>query len=56
MNIRLIFSDVDGTLINSKGELSENTKKVVHKVNELNIPFVLVSFYIIVSLHLFTTA
>lgn len=43
MNIRLIYSDVDGTLITPKGELTESTKKAVYKVNELNIPFVLVS-------------
>ncbi|BCJ95489.1 hypothetical protein acsn021_30580 [Anaerocolumna cellulosilytica] len=43
MNIKLIFSDIDGTLIKPKGELSENTKEAIYKLNALKIPFILVS-------------
>ncbi len=40
---KIVCSDVDGTLLNSKRELSETTIRSVELLNKKNIPFVLVS-------------
>ena len=40
---KIICSDVDGTLLNSKRELSEETIKSVELLNKRSVPFVLVS-------------
>ncbi|WMT43190.1 Cof-type HAD-IIB family hydrolase [Paenibacillus sp. D2_2] len=41
--IRLVFSDIDGTLINSNHVISEQTKHAVKTTTNLGVPFVLVS-------------
>ncbi|GAY75313.1 hydrolase [Sporolactobacillus inulinus] len=43
MAIHLIFSDIDGTLINSHHELTERTIRAVQGCTSRGIPFVLVS-------------
>lgn len=43
MTYKCIFSDIDGTLLNSKNEVSSITKKKIKQLNEEGIPFVLVS-------------
>lgn len=43
INYKIVCSDVDGTLLNSKRALSEATIKSVELLNKRNIPFVLVS-------------
>lgn len=43
MRYRAIFSDVDGTLINSKMEVTENTQRAIEKWVEKGIPFTTVS-------------
>ncbi|MDO5516883.1 MAG: Cof-type HAD-IIB family hydrolase [Clostridium sp.] len=40
---KIIFSDIDGTLLTSKHEVSEKTKEALKKLKKVNIPFVLVS-------------
>lgn len=42
-NLEVFFCDVDGTLINKKGELSERTIKVIKNFNKDIIPFILIS-------------
>jgi Cof subfamily protein (haloacid dehalogenase superfamily) len=41
--IKAIFSDIDGTLLNSRHQITAETKNTIQKVMERNIPFVLVS-------------
>lgn len=41
--IQAIFSDIDGTLLNSKHQITFDTKNTIQKVVGGNIPFVLVS-------------
>ncbi|MEN8137878.1 MAG: Cof-type HAD-IIB family hydrolase [Bacteroidota bacterium] len=43
VDYRVVCSDVDGTLLNSKRELSEATIKSVELLNKRRIPFVMVS-------------
>lgn len=43
MAYKCVFSDIDGTLLNSKHQISEKTKKKVQQLAIQNIPFVLVS-------------
>ncbi|MGG0451782.1 Cof-type HAD-IIB family hydrolase [Priestia megaterium] len=43
MTLKAIFSDIDGTLLNSNHQITEETKKAILKVVNDNIPFVLVS-------------
>ena len=43
MTYKCVFSDIDGTLLNSKHQISEKTKKKVQQLAIQNIPFVLVS-------------
>lgn len=41
--IKLVFSDIDGTLINSNHVITEKTKHAVKTTTNLGVPFVLVS-------------
>ncbi|NGM82456.1 HAD family phosphatase [Paenibacillus sp. 7124] len=41
--IKAIFSDIDGTLLNSRHQITPGTKTVIQEVKEREIPFVLVS-------------
>lgn len=41
--IKAVFSDIDGTLINSSHMITEKTKLAVQKATSLGVPFVLVS-------------
>ncbi len=41
MRIKLIASDIDGTLINTDHNVSEKTKKVIHRLRDEGIHFVL---------------
>lgn len=43
MTLKAIFSDIDGTLLNSNHQTTEETKKAILKVVNNNIPFILVS-------------
>ena len=40
---KIVFSDVDGTLLNKAHEMTELTVGAVHKLRELEIPFVIIS-------------
>ncbi|GAA4319125.1 fructose-phosphate phosphohydrolase SppA [Pontixanthobacter gangjinensis] len=40
---KIIFSDIDGTLLNAERDLSEYTIKTIKKLNNSNIPFILIS-------------
>lgn len=39
MAYKCVFSDIDGTLLNSKHQISEKTKKKVQQLAIQNIPF-----------------
>lgn len=41
--IKAVFCDLDGTLLNDNGEISESTKNVIKRVNSLGVAIVLVS-------------
>lgn len=41
--IRMVFSDIDGTVLNSKGKLTDRTKSAVYRLAQKGIPFILVS-------------
>ncbi len=41
--IKLIATDLDGTLLNSQGKLSKNTLDVIERLKELKIPIVIAS-------------
>lgn len=41
--IRLILSDIDGTLLNTKQEVTSELKAITNEVSDLEIPFVLTS-------------
>ena len=41
MTYKCVFSDIDGTLLNSKHQISEKTKKKVQQLAIQNIPFIL---------------
>ena len=43
MTYKCVFSDIDGTLLNSNHQISEKTKKKVQQLAIQNIPFILVS-------------
>ena len=43
MAYRAVFSDIDGTLLNSHNNISQKTVESVHRLNERHIPFILVS-------------
>lgn len=40
---KIIFSDIDGTLLNSQHKVTPLTKKAIHTLHDKNIPFVIVS-------------
>jgi len=40
---RILFSDIDGTLLNSKSQISADTLQAIQSLNAIKIPFVLVS-------------
>ncbi len=40
---KIVFSDIDGTLLTNKHEVTLKTKEAVNKLKEINVPFVLVS-------------
>ncbi|MDD3745748.1 MAG: Cof-type HAD-IIB family hydrolase [Anaerostipes sp.] len=42
-NLKAVFSDIDGTLLNTKHEVSKDTKEVIQEIMKHGIPFVLVS-------------
>ncbi|MFX3618188.1 MAG: Cof-type HAD-IIB family hydrolase [Sporolactobacillus sp.] len=43
MTIRLIFSDIDGTLLQSNHQISPKTKQAIQNCRDQGIPFILVS-------------
>lgn len=43
MKPKIVFSDVDGTLLKPDGTLSERTRQVIKRLQESDIPFILVS-------------
>lgn len=43
MKYKAVFSDIDGTLLNSNHKISNPTKQAVQKINAFGIPFILVS-------------
>lgn len=43
MDLKIAFTDIDGTLLNKDREPSEQTKKAVGQLTEKDIPFILIS-------------
>ncbi len=43
MSIKIAFTDIDGTLLNSDREVSEMLKEQVDRITALDIPFILIS-------------
>ena len=43
MQYKMIFCDIDGTLLDSKNQISAQTKKKIQELHRINIPFILVS-------------
>lgn len=43
MKYKIVFSDIDGTLLNSKHQISKETSEVIFKLRGKNVPFILVS-------------
>ena len=43
MNIKAVFSDIDGTLLNSQHQITHSTKKAIENLQKKNIKFVIVS-------------
>ncbi|MBR6013948.1 MAG: HAD family phosphatase [Selenomonadaceae bacterium] len=43
MGVKIIFSDIDGTFLNSKKKVTDLTVKAIHSLLEKNLKFVLVS-------------
>ncbi|NJB83226.1 HAD family hydrolase [Wenyingzhuangia aestuarii] len=43
MDIKIAFTDIDGTLLNSEREVSEMLKEQVARISEQNVPFILIS-------------
>lgn len=43
MALKAVFSDIDGTLLDSNHQITDETKKEISKVVGKDIPFVLVS-------------
>lgn len=43
MELKIAFTDIDGTLLNSEREVSEMLKEQVARISEQNIPFILIS-------------
>ncbi len=40
---KIVFSDIDGTLLNAERDLSDYTVSTIKKLNDSNIPFILIS-------------
>ena len=53
MTYKCVFSDIDGTLLNSKHQISEKTKNKVQELYSNHIPFVLVSARMPKGMHYF---
>lgn len=43
MDIKIAFTDIDGTLLNTEREVSEMLKEQVARITDKNIPFILIS-------------
>ena len=43
MELKIVFSDVDGTLLNSENKMLDGTKYAIQKLHEKEIPFVIIS-------------
>ena len=43
MDLEIVFSDVDGTLLNSEHKMLDGTKYAIQKLQEKDIPFVIIS-------------
>jgi len=43
MDLEIVFSDVDGTLLNSEHKMLDGTKYAIQKLKEKDIPFVIIS-------------
>ena len=43
MELKIVFSDVDGTLLNSEHKMLDGTKYAIQKLHEKDIPFVIIS-------------
>lgn len=43
MDIKIAFTDIDGTLLNSERQVSEMLKEQVARISDLDIPFILIS-------------
>ena len=43
MDLEIVFSDVDGTLLNSEHKMLDGTKYAIQKLHEKEIPFVIIS-------------
>ena len=43
MPYRIIFSDIDGTLLNSSHQVTEGTRREILRLEQMGVPFVLVS-------------
>ena len=43
MDLEIVFSDVDGTLLNSEHKMLDGTKYAIQKLHEKDIPFVIIS-------------
>ena len=43
MDLEIVFSDADGTLLNSEHKMLEGTKYAIQKLQEKDIPFVIIS-------------
>ena len=42
---KAVFSDIDGTLLNSKHQIPENTRKKIKQINQNGIPIFFFIFY-----------
>ena len=43
MNVEIVFSDVDGTLLNNEHKMLEGTMYAIRKLQAKDIPFVIIS-------------
>ena len=43
MDLEIVFSDVDGTLLNSEHKMLDGTKYAIQKLQKKDIPFVIIS-------------
>ena len=40
---KMVFSDIDGTLLNSEGKITKDTAEAIGRLDRSGVPFVLVS-------------